>query len=179
MAANRRFCESTSCGWETIPPNLMNFKVFSDEQFESEFVGVFSVNPLNPACKSCYSNFCKLAFALFRRWDYDDNVDIKYSYTKVFIERAYTGCIQALKNCPNNETFFHTDSLLTCTLCMQKCIYQLELAAGSFFGRTWQPFLDYSLGATHLYSVFIQFLSTCKNGCLVVEDDFTELMDAM
>lgn len=173
--------ETTTCKYDSIPINLVNVDIFRNFEFEEKFVNVFNTNELNPSCKMCYINFCKLLFCLLVHYDGADEVNILYNYTKVFIQHCYRDIMHTIKYCPRTATEFHSEKrgVLTCIECVGKCVYIIECTARSFYGMDWRPSVTFGVASTHVYKVFILFLLECKNSCLDddTEDDGSELMD--
>lgn len=170
---------STTCSYDTIPFDMINCEVFNDEQRAEEFIRVFNT-PINKSCENCYINFCKLLFCVLLQFDSNDDVNLQYNYTKVFIEQCFRDFMQTIKCCPRAVTQFHDDKeqLLTCDLCIGNCVFLIECTATSFYGPNWRPSLSFGIASTHIFRVFLLYIVECKNGCFIgVNEDNEELMD--
>lgn len=179
MDASKSSCDSTTLSSEGIPRTVMwHVNAFKDIEFESHFSLIFKTNPLNPNCKLCYLNFTKLLYCLLREHDIRYDVDTRFACTKAFMDNCFRDFVYILTNCPNRATTFHTETVLSCTTCMQKCIFLLECTARSFFGMAWRPLTSFGMGSCHLFTVFIQQLLKCRNGCFVDEDE-VELLNSL
>src|SRR5258705_181961 len=101
MSVQSSLCDSTTCNFGSIPATLVSFDMFVNVEFDDEFCKIFSKNPINPECSPCFVNFAKLLYALLKAFDLiSQEVDIRYNYTRVFIEHCYQNFIKSLKQCP-------------------------------------------------------------------------------
>ncbi len=179
MDVEKISCDSTTCNFGYIPSNVISFEIFTNLEFDAKFCKIFSLNLLNPTCYVCYINFAKLLYALLKMYDDDQEVDIHYCYTHVFIMHGFRNFMNTLKVCRNlgNEMHANYKDLLCCESCVSNSLLQLEIVARSFFGYTWRPPVSFGVASVFLHRVFTELLFQCKCGC--IPDQLEMLLDEM